>query len=87
MAEILNNFGIIGKRLSKKTLLELLHYIEGDSPSYLDQLHKVKDSLVNYKKLVCYKGKYRFFTFNVDTDKNRVITNFSFVTCPPYDYF
>lgn len=34
---ILNNFGIVGKHLSPKTLLDLLYFIEGDSQNYFDQ--------------------------------------------------
>ncbi|MCI8362249.1 MAG: hypothetical protein HFJ41_03825 [Clostridia bacterium] len=46
---------LIGKHLSKRTLLEFLHSVEGDSVSYFNQLHKIENSIEAFKTLICYK--------------------------------
>ena len=43
--KILNDFGIIGKRLSDKLLLDLLYFIEGDSEAYCKQRSKTYSSI------------------------------------------
>lgn len=72
--QILTNFQIIGKRLSKKMLLELLYFIENDSESYRKQKSKTYDSIRCLKKhFIGYKGQYAFFMFKLKMNKNRII--------------
>lgn len=77
LEEILNDFHIIGKRISDKMLLELLFFIEGNSESYINQKNKVYAS-IRYlgRGWIGYKGQYDYFNFKVKTEKH-VITGFS----------
>lgn len=76
--QILNDFHIVGKRISDKMLLDLLYFIEGNSESYINQKNKVFAS-IRYlgRGWIGYKGQYAYFDFKVKTDKNHVITNFN----------
>ena len=77
MSKILENFNIVGKRLSDKLLLDLLYFIEKDSEAYYNQKNKVYDS-IRYlgKGWIAYKGQYAYFTFKVIMNKNRIIESF-----------
>lgn len=78
LAQILDSFGIIGKRLSNKMLLELLYFIEKDSEAYRNQKNKVFAS-IRYlgRGWIGYKGQYAYFTFKVKMNKNRIIEDYS----------
>ncbi len=78
MSKILEDFNIVGKRLSNKLLLDLLYFIEKDSEAYYNQKNKVYAS-IRYlgKGWIGYKGQYAFFNFYVKMDKNRVIQSFN----------
>ena len=78
MSKILEDFNIVGKRLSNKLLLELLYFIEKDSEAYYNQKNKVYAS-IRYlgKGWIGYKGQYAFFNFYVKLDKNRVVQSFN----------
>ena len=78
MSKILEDFNIVGKRLSNKLLLDLLYFIEKDSEAYYNQKNKVYAS-IRYlgKGWIGYKGQYAFFNFYVKLDKNRVIQSFN----------
>lgn len=78
--KILDDFHIIGKRISDRMLLDLLYFIEGNSESYIKQKNKSFAS-IRYlgRGWIAYKGQYAYFDFKVKTDKNHVITNFESV--------
>lgn len=85
---LIQDFGLIGKHLSKKTLLDLLHFIEGDSESYIKQRDKVYDSIrANSRRLIYYQGQFCFFAFSIRIDQNKVIRKVFNVTRTPCDYF
>lgn len=74
---MLNDFGLIGKSLSQKTCLELLHFIEGDSQNYFDQLYKRKDIIKCFgRHLICYKDK---FVVNVSINQNHKIISINLI--------
>lgn len=86
LEKLLDDF-FIGKTLSKKNLLDFLHFVEGDSESYFKQRDKIFDSIRYMKNgLVWYQGEYGFFSFKVAFKDSKVdyIYNVQRTIC---DYF
>lgn len=75
--KILDDFNIIGKRISDKMLLDFLYFIEGNSESYINQKNKTFAS-VRYmgRGWIAYKGLYAYFDFGVKTNKHHIITSY-----------
>lgn len=87
LIKLIDDFGLVGKHLSKRTLLEFLRFIEGDSSSYFKQRDKIYDSIRVNKRTIWYQGQFCFFGFNIKLDQNRVIKSVFYVSRTPYDFF
>ena len=87
LIKLIDDFGLVGKHLSKRTLLEFLHFIEGDCSSYFKQRDKIYDSIRVNKRTIWYQGQFCFFSFNIRLDQNRVIKSVFYVSRTPYDFF
>lgn len=84
---IFNNFGLKGKPANSETALELLHYIEGDSENYFNQLNNISDSLTLFSKLLDYRYQSKTYPGYlartcclIDCDENKIITDFRYIS-------
>ncbi len=78
LIQILEDFHIVGKRMSDKLLLELLYFIEGNSEAYINQKNKVYATLRYLGKgWVGYKGKYAYFDFKLKINSRHIIESYS----------
>lgn len=84
---IFDNFGLKGKPANSETALELLHYIEGDSENYFNQLNNISNSLYLSSKLLEYRYSSKFYSDSlartcclIDCDENDIITDFRYTS-------